>query len=167
MDNKALLTGLYFFLGSLVFSSFVEYWAHRVLHQWRAVGKTHRDHHARNEGQGVLWEYLDYVKPSIVLMIPPFFVSLSAGIGFLIGSNLFALLSAYSHQLQHENPAACFWMPMPTHYVHHKFNMWHYNFGMTFDIWDRVFRTYKPVAWRESLPPPPPADRGRFRVRWW
>ena len=54
-----------FFLGSLVFSSFVEYWAHRILHQWRAVGKTHRDHHARNEGQGVFWEYLDYVKPSV------------------------------------------------------------------------------------------------------
>ena len=35
---------------------------------------------------------------------------------------------------------------MPTHYVHHAFNMWHYNFGMTFDIWDRVFGTYKPVA---------------------
>ena len=30
---------------------------------------------------------------------------------------------------------------MPTHYVHHKFNMWHYNFGIALDIWDRVFRT--------------------------
>ena len=99
MDNKALVTGLYFFLGSMVFSSFVEYSAHRVLHQWRAVGKIHREHHARNEGQGVLWEYLDYVKPSMVLMIPPFFVSLPAGIGFFIGGNFFALLSAYSHQI--------------------------------------------------------------------
>ena len=43
---------------------------------------------------------------------------------------------------------------MPTHYVHHKFNMWHYNFGMALDIWDRVFRTYKPVPqWREGIDP--------------
>jgi sterol desaturase/sphingolipid hydroxylase (fatty acid hydroxylase superfamily) len=44
--------------------------------------------------------------------------------------------------------------------------MWHYNFGMTFDIWDRVFRTYKPVEWRESVQPQP-ANRSKFSVRWW
>jgi sterol desaturase/sphingolipid hydroxylase (fatty acid hydroxylase superfamily) len=166
MDNKALVTGLYFFFGSIIFSSFVEYWAHRILHQWRAVGKVHREHHARNEGQGVLWEYIDYVKPSVFLMIPPFFISLPAGIGFFIGGNLFALVSAYSHQLQHENPEACFWMPMPTHYVHHAFNMWHYNFGMTLDIWDRVFRTYKRVEWREKVVRQP-TKRWKYNVRWW
>jgi sterol desaturase/sphingolipid hydroxylase (fatty acid hydroxylase superfamily) len=166
MDKQVVLTGLLWFGIGLVFSSFVEYWAHRVLHQWRLVGKTHRDHHARNEGQGVLWEYLDYVKPSSILMIPPFFVSLPAGIGFFIGSNLYALFSAYSHQLQHENPAALFWMPMPTHYVHHEFNMWHYNFGMAVDIWDRVFRTYKRVEWRERIEPQP-VKRGLLNVRWW
>ena len=166
MDSKALTTGVLWFLGSLVFSSFVEYWAHRVLHQWRAVGATHRNHHANNTGQGVLWEFVDYIKPSLVLMIPPFFVSLPAGIGFFIGGTVYALFSAYGHQLQHENPAACFWMPMPTHYVHHKFNMWHYNFGIALDIWDRVFRTYKPVEWRESVEPSP-GKRSLLDVRWW
>ena len=64
MDSKAFITGLWWFFGSLVFSSFVEYWAHRILHQWRLVGGTHRNHHANNTGQGVFWEYVDYVKPS-------------------------------------------------------------------------------------------------------
>ena len=80
---------------------------------------------ARNIGQGVLWEYWDYVRPSFWMMFPMFLVSLPAGIGWLVGCNVYAVFSAYAHQLQHDNPLKCFWMPMPTHYVHHKFNMWH------------------------------------------
>ena len=54
---------------------------------------------------------------------------------------------------------------MPTHYVHHKFNMWHYNFGLALDVWDRVFRTYKPVEWRESVETSP-TKRSLLNVRW-
>ena len=159
--------GFLFFAGSLVWSSFVEYWAHRVLHQWRAIGGGHREHHARNIGQGVLWEYWDYVRPSFWMMFPMFLVSLPAGIGWFVGCNVYAVFSAYAHQLQHDNPLKCFWMPMPTHYVHHKFNMWHYNFGLALDVWDRVFRTYKPVPqWREGIDPAQ-SRRSFLDVRWW
>ncbi len=166
MSSHSLLIGLYFFFAALVFGSFVEYWAHRIMHGWLAVGKTHREHHARNEGQGVLWEYWDYIKPGCLIMWPMFFVSLPAGIGWLLGIQVYAVFVAFSHQLQHENPLKCFWMPMPTHYVHHKFNMWHHNFGLSLDVWDRVFRTYKPVAWRESVDPAL-AERRVRDIRWW
>ena len=120
-------------------------------------------------GQGVLMEYWDYIKPLFPLMFPMFLVSLPAGIGWFIGTNVFAFFSAYSHQLQHDNPLKCFWMTMPNHYVHHKLNMWHHNFGMALDIWDRVFRTYKPVEaakWRDGLDPEM-AKRSFLDVRWW
>jgi sterol desaturase/sphingolipid hydroxylase (fatty acid hydroxylase superfamily) len=45
--------------------------------------------------------------------------------------------------------------------------MWHYNFGLALDIWDRVFRTYKPVPWREGLSPELAARRSLVRIRWW
>jgi len=38
-------------------------------------------------------------------------------------------------------------MKMPVHYVHHKYGMWHHNFGLAVDWWDHVFGTYKPVEW--------------------
>ncbi len=166
MDRNGVVTGLLYFLGGLIVSSFLEYWAHRILHQWRWVGKVHRDHHAVNEGQGVLKEFWDYLRPSFWILIPPFFISWPAGIGWFTGCILFALFAAYTHQLQHENPAACFWMAMPTHFVHHEYNMWHYNFGISLDIWDRVFRTYKPVDWREKLATKP-VGRGMFSIRWY
>jgi sterol desaturase/sphingolipid hydroxylase (fatty acid hydroxylase superfamily) len=166
MGGNVLVTGGLYFLAALVFSSFVEYWAHRVMHHWRAVGKTHRDHHARNVGQGVLREYWDYIKPGCLLMWPGFLVSLPAGIGWLAGMQAYAVFIAFAHQLQHENPLKCFWMPMPTHYVHHKFNMWHHNFGMSLDLWDRVFGTYKPIEWREGIDPSL-ARRSMLDIRWW
>jgi sterol desaturase/sphingolipid hydroxylase (fatty acid hydroxylase superfamily) len=167
MDRNTWVTGLLWCGGGIVYSSFVEYWAHRILHQWRAIGGGHREHHARGVGQGVVWELWDYVRPSWPMMLPPLLISWTAGIGWIVGCLGYALFSAYAHQLQHDNPAACFWMPMPTHYVHHKYNMWHYNFGLALDIWDRVFRTYKPVPWREDLSPELAARRSLVNIRWW
>ena len=169
MSSSNVLTGLWFFLGGLVFGSFIEYWGHRLMHGWRLIGKVHRNHHATGVGQGVLLEYWEYIKPLFPLMFPMFLVSVPAGIGWFVGTNVFAFFSAFSHQLQHDNPQKCFWMPMPNHYVHHKMNMWHYNFGMALDVWDRVFRTYKPVEeakWREGLDPEL-AKKSIFDIRWW
>lgn len=141
------MTAIAFFIGAFIFASFVEYWIHRLMHKSVKLGKRHRDHHKRNEGQGVVWEFFDYVKGSAVAMAIPFFFSLEAGLGWASGALAFALFSAYAHQLQHENPTKVFWMKMPVHYVHHKYNMWYENFGLAVDWWDHIFGTYKEVEW--------------------
>ena len=160
-----LLASLFFVL-AFIFASFVEYWIHRLMHASPRFGERHRDHHRRNEGQGVVWEFVDYVKGSLVGMLLPLLISREAGIGWLLGALVYAAFSAYAHQLQHENPTRCFWMKMPVHYVHHKYNMWYHNFGLGVDWWDRVFGTYKLVEWvtEEELAQ---ETRGYAQLRWW
>lgn len=152
---------LAFLLGSLV-----EYWIHRLMHQPYNLGARHRDHHKRNEGQGVLWEFRDYVLGTLVVMVVPFFWSIEVGIVWALGAIVFAAFSAYAHQLQHENPRRCFWMAMPVHYVHHKYGMWHHNFGLALDWWDRVFGTYKQVDWLDEKELEK-GDRGFGDLRWY
>jgi sterol desaturase/sphingolipid hydroxylase (fatty acid hydroxylase superfamily) len=161
-----IATAIAFFMAAFVLASLVEYWVHRLMHQPLKLGEKHRDHHRRGEGQGVVWEFRDYVLGTIVLMPWMFWVSPAAGIGWFLGGLVFAAFSAYAHQLQHDNPAKCFWMKMPVHYVHHKYGMWFHNFGLAVDWWDHVFGTYKAVDWltKEELNQP---DRGYFQLRWW
>lgn len=146
-------------------ASFVEYWMHRLMHMSHKIGQRHLDHHRRNEGQGVLWEFLDYLKPTLPIMLLMYFHSVAAGTGWLLGGVFYAAFSAYAHQVQHEDPTQCFWMTMPVHYVHHKYGMWHHNFGLAVDWWDHVFGTYKQVEWltEEELSRPP---RARWELRW-
>lgn len=154
------------FVAAFVLASLVEYWIHRLMHASTRVGGRHRDHHRRNEGQGVLWEFRDYVLGSLILMPLMFLVSPWAGWGWMLGGLVFAAFSAYAHQLQHDNPTKCFWMKMPVHYVHHKYGMWNHNFGLAVDWWDRVFGTYKLVDWFT----PEEANRpqlGYLELRWW
>ncbi|MFP4220334.1 MAG: sterol desaturase family protein [Phormidium sp.] len=151
---------------AFIFSSFVEYWIHRLMHHSPRFGERHRDHHRRNEGQGVVWEFRDYVKGAAIAMLLPFAISLNVGLGWLIGALAYALFSAYAHQLQHENPRKCFWMQMPVHYVHHKYQMWHHNFGLAVDWWDYVFGTYKKVDWLADEDPQVP-QRGYLELQWW
>ena len=153
------------FIAAFVLASFVEYWIHRLMHASQRFGERHRDHHRRNEGQGVIWEFFDYVKGSAIVMGLPFFISVEVGTGWLLGALAYAAFSAYAHQLQHDNPTRCFWMKMPVHYVHHKYGMWHHNFGLGVDWWDHVFGTYKLVDWltEEELS----QQTGYFALKWW
>ncbi|HEY9616771.1 MAG TPA: sterol desaturase family protein, partial [Microcoleaceae cyanobacterium] len=89
-----LSIGIVCFVLAFVFASLVEYWVHRLMHQPYRIGQRHRDHHKRNEGQGVLWEFLDYIKGTIVVMCLPFFVSLEAGIGWFLGGLVYAAFSS-------------------------------------------------------------------------
>ncbi|WP_084639319.1 sterol desaturase family protein [Geitlerinema sp. PCC 9228] len=146
-------------------ASLAEYWMHRLMHKSAKIGERHRDHHRRNEGQGVLWEFLDYVKGSLILMVAPLLVSVEFGWGWLLGALTYAAFSAYAHQLQHDNPAACFWMKMPVHYVHHKHQMWYHNFGLAVDWWDHVFGTYKLVEWENDAEVQ--VKPGESQLRWW
>jgi sterol desaturase/sphingolipid hydroxylase (fatty acid hydroxylase superfamily) len=155
-----------FFIAAFGVASLVEYWIHRLMHVSVRIGARHRDHHRRNEGQGVVWEFRDYVLGSLILMPAMFLISAAAGWGWLLGALAFAAFSAYAHQLQHENPTKCFWMQMPVHYVHHKYGMWNHNFGLAVDWWDHVFGTYKAVDWltQEELNRP---QLGYSQLRWW
>lgn len=159
------MVGVGCFIGAFVFASLVEYWLHRLMHVSPKVGSRHRDHHRRNEAQGVLWEFRDYVVGSAIAMFAVFLFSFEGGIGWLMGAIAYAAFSAYAHQLQHENPRKVFWMKMPVHYVHHKYGMWNHNFGLAVDWWDHVFGTYKSVEWltEDELQRP---DRGYFELRW-
>lgn len=160
------LVGMGCFAIAFVLASLIEYWVHRLMHRSLRLGQRHRDHHRRNEGQGVLWEFFDYAKGTIIILVPMFFVSLPVGLGWTLGGLGYAIFAAYAHQLQHENPTKCFWMPMPVHYVHHKYNMWHHNFGLAVDWWDHVFGTYKLVEWKADDDTPQP-DRSMLQLRWW
>ncbi|HXK20584.1 MAG TPA: sterol desaturase family protein, partial [Polyangiaceae bacterium] len=92
-----------------------------------------------------------------------FLYSVQAGMGFALGALCYAVFAAYAHELQHQYPECCFWLRRPVHHLHHAEKMWHHNFGITFDIWDRVFGTYRPSDYQ------PPARRAwgnLFRVKW-
>jgi sterol desaturase/sphingolipid hydroxylase (fatty acid hydroxylase superfamily) len=156
------------FVLTLIFGSFMEYWLHRLMHSWPKFGRdiiTHYDHHRRNEGQGVIGEFKDYLK-AVVALSWVILISRPIGIGFILGACVYAIFSAYAHQLQHDNPSKCFWMKMPVHYVHHKYNQWHHNFGLGVDCWDKVFGTYKPMEWQEEAELNQP-ERGYLQIKWW
>lgn len=154
----AALTG---FVAAAVVATFVEYWGHRLMHMGSVLRKKHAGHHQRGTGQGWLREFRDYVVPSMSIAWIGFLHSIPAGIGFLSGAVLYGAWAAYSHQLQHERPNQVFWMVQPVHAVHHYHREWHHNFGITTDVWDRVFGTFRrhpPIEAFADL------DRGQSRL---
>ena len=54
---------------AFVISSLVEYWVHRLMHKPYKLGEKHRDHHRRNAGQGVIWEFRDYFLGGVIAMV--------------------------------------------------------------------------------------------------
>lgn len=134
------------FVLAFIVSSFLEYWIHRLMHVWPRFGRltSHYKHHY-DESFGLLEDFKSYSVVAVIFC-PVFLISWSAGIGAILGGLFFAAFAAYTHQLQHLNPTQCIWMKVPVHYLHHKYS-WHYNFGLSVDWWDRVFGTYKPLAW--------------------
>jgi len=140
----------------------VEYWGHRLMHAW-LLKKKHAEHHRDGWGQGWLGEFFDYVVGALPIIPLGFLYSQEAGYGFAAGAMLVAAFAAYSHQLQHERPELCFWMGSPVHYLHHYKHMWKKNFGISCDIWDRVFGTYEKVEWQR---PPRRSWLGLFTIHW-
>ncbi|WP_019506258.1 sterol desaturase family protein [Pleurocapsa sp. PCC 7319] len=163
-----MLLLIFCFLLAFIWSSFIEYWLHRLMHIYPRFGRDiipHYRHHKENSAQGVIPEFKDYsmAVPSGLLA---FLISVPVGISFILGSLVYAIFAAYAHQLQHENPTKCVWLKMPVHYVHHKYNQWDYNFGLAVDWWDKVFGTYKAVDWltEEELERP---EQGYLQLKWW
>jgi len=56
VPERSLLWVTLFFVAGFVIASLVEYWIHRLMHRPGRFGERHRDHHRRNEGQGVVWD---------------------------------------------------------------------------------------------------------------
>jgi sterol desaturase/sphingolipid hydroxylase (fatty acid hydroxylase superfamily) len=158
-----MVEGVCAFFIALVVGTLVEYWVHRWMHSW-LLKKKHALHHRDGWGQGWLGEFWDYFVGTLPILAAGFLYSVEAGIGFAAGGLFYASWAAYSHQLQHERPELCFWLKRPVHYLHHHHHMWHYNFGISLDLWDRVFGTYKEVEWnpgrkRHSL-------WSYFKIKW-
>lgn len=132
-------------IGGFVFGSLVEYAVHRAMHSGWCFGQRHREHHRDGWAQGVLPELRTYIVPGVPLVAPAYLIDLPSGLGWTAGCVSFAAFASYAHQLQHDSPAACRWMRMPVHYVHHRDQMWRHNFGLAVDWWDRAFGTYRKV----------------------
>jgi sterol desaturase/sphingolipid hydroxylase (fatty acid hydroxylase superfamily) len=153
------------FISAFIFASFMEYWLHRLMHLFPKTFRFHVNHHKKNEGQGVFGEFKDYVIGTSAIISMMFLISRDLGLSWLLGSVSYAAFAAYAHQLQHENPIACFWMKMPVHYVHHNYNQWHHNFGLGVDWWDRVFGTYKPTEWLTEKEQQF-SEKGNWEIKW-
>ena len=50
--------------------------------------------------------------------------------------------------------------------IHHDNHMWKNNFGISCDIWDHVFRTYKRGEWDRSKITRPRSIWGLFKIKW-
>jgi sterol desaturase/sphingolipid hydroxylase (fatty acid hydroxylase superfamily) len=151
---------------ALVVGTFVEYWGHRLMHSGWLFRRRHGQHHAHHNGQGVLGEFRDYFTPTLLIIGGGFLVSRPAGFGFAAGDLVYALAAAYAHQVQHERPELCFWMPRPVHRMHHDYAMSRHDFGILFDGWDRVFGTYRPIGAARTLSERPPIGAW-FAIHWW
>lgn len=155
------------FGAALVIGSLVEYVVHRLMHARIFLYKIHAQHHQLGEGQGWLLEFKDYLLPGLAILWLGFLFSFWAGIGFAAGCTLYAALAAYAHQVQHEKPELVWWMPNPVHHLHHSKKMWHHNFGILVDVWDRVFGTYKKVDIGPSAERPKLTLGSYFKIRWY
>ncbi len=154
------------YVAGFVFGSLLEYWGHRAMHSGWILARVHAEHHASGQAKGVLPEFVQYLLGTSPLLLWGFLISTAAGVSFLAGAACFALFSAYGHQLQHDNPQACFWMRrMPVHAVHHRDRMRDANFGLSVSWWDHVFGTYRVVPWAISAQRP--AWRELLNIRWW
>ncbi len=154
------------FVLAFIFGSLVEYVVHRLMHAGKLFHKTHAQHHQLGEGQGWLLEFKDYILPGLAIIWFGFVVSFPAGFGFAAGCTVYAAMAAYAHQVQHEKPELVFWMQRPVHHLHHSKKMWHHNFGILVDVWDRLFGTYKPVDEDPQRERPKLTMGSYFKIKW-
>ncbi len=81
-------------------------------------------------------------------------------VAFLISLVFASLAENVVHRLMHSSKVPHL-PPTPT-----RCSMWHHNFGISFDVWDRVFRTYKAVEWKPEKKPFEHKLTEISRIRW-
>ncbi len=157
------------FVAAFLIGSFAEYVVHRLMHKRVLLGQVHVDHHKEGTGQGFAKEFKDYFVPASPFIVGAFLIAWLAlgllwlAIGFAAGGVGYCIFAAYAHQIQHEFPELACWMRRPVHHIHHAHKMWHHNFGIATDIWDRLFFTYKKVEWK---PAQPIRLKRFFQIKW-
>jgi sterol desaturase/sphingolipid hydroxylase (fatty acid hydroxylase superfamily) len=165
-QHDALLNFIIALVIGLLVGSFVEYTVHRLMHKGKFLGKRHAKHHRNLEAQGWWGEFTDYSLPGLFIAWAGFPVSIPAGIGFALGTIGYAAFAAYAHQVQHEKPDLTFWLGAPIHYLHHRENMWHHNFGIGVSIWDHILGTYRAAEWQPERPLRDYPIREFVSIRW-
>lgn len=161
-----LVQGFIAFFIAVTYATFAEYVMHRLMHAGLVLQHQHQVHHEEGTGNGWSEEFLNYYLPALSVIWVGFLYSNAAGIGFAIGGTFAAAWAAYAHQLQHEKPELVFWLPRPIHYLHHKYNMQRRNFGISVDIWDRVFGTYSPCKWQPQTVSIGEVLKNFFKIQW-
>lgn len=171
MTWQELVGGLVGFFSACTIGSFAEYLVHVLMHRRLLKGKVHTAHHKDGWGQGVWGEFVDYFLPAlpipVILSVSGYFLGFwGYGIGMWLGYLFICFFCAYCHQASHERPELMFWMRQPQHHVHHRDNDWWHNYGVSSDIWDRLFRTYKKVAYTPAKRFWQLRPRDFFRLKW-
>ncbi|MGC5258075.1 sterol desaturase family protein [Gordonia sp. DT218] len=156
-------TAWYTWLIAFVGLDFLFYWEHRIAHRVRLVWATHQAHHSseyfnfttalrqkwNNSAGIIMWLPLPFlgVPPALVLAV----YSLNLVYQFWIHTEHIGRLWA---------PAEFVFNTPSHHRVHHGSNADYLdrNYGGTFIIWDRMFRTFRPETYRPTYGLTKPID---------
>ncbi len=151
--NQLTFNGWFYFIFSIVFLLFLHdayfYWFHRLMHTKLLMNKVHRLHHRSTDPTSFTgyafhpWEtIIEFAVLPLIVFILPVHIYV-----FLIWQLIVLLYNIYAHlgfeimpKFWVTNPITKYFNTPTNHNQHHsKFN---YNFGLFFNIWDRLMKTH-------------------------
>ena len=136
---------------ALLLVDFVIYWIHRAQHRFDGLWRTHAWHHSIEQlywFSGFRTSFFHsflYAIPASAIPIMLFGLSpLEAGAGY----SLALLIQFWEHTNLRVNVGPLRWLIVTPDYhrVHHATAHCRSNYGTTFSLWDRMFRTYTDPA---------------------
>jgi len=136
------------FIPCYIIFDFCSYWAHRISHHLRLLWATHVAHHSGehyNLSISFRLSWVQYVK--IIFFLPVALIGFHPIIIFV--TNQIAILFQFwvhTEYIRKLHPAVEYIFATPSnHRVHHgsQVKYMNKNFGATFIIWDRIFKTHQ------------------------
>lgn len=136
------------FIPCYIIFDFCSYWAHRISHHLRLLWATHVAHHSGehyNLSISFRLSWVQYVK--IIFFLPVALIGFHPIIIFV--TNQIAILFQFwvhTEYIRRLHPAVEYIFATPSnHRVHHgsQAKYMNKNFGATFIIWDRIFKTHQ------------------------